>query len=110
MKYQALRPHFFSMVGGCRVLGVGGGGVMAGGWACGWGGGVVGSGWVGDVMGSGWGGGVHLIGKIIFVLRKNNMGASQGMSDAPHDAPIMGGIEGASDAPIMPPCYFLTIH
>ena len=27
-------------------------------------------GWVGDVMGSGWGGGVHLIGKVIFVLRK----------------------------------------
>ena len=27
MKYQALRPHFFSMVGGWRVLGVGGGGV-----------------------------------------------------------------------------------
>ena len=25
MKYQALRPHFFSMVGGRRVLGVGGG-------------------------------------------------------------------------------------
>ena len=36
----------------------------------GWGVGVVGSGWVGDVMGSGWGGGVHLIGKIIFVLGK----------------------------------------
>ena len=26
MKYQALRPHFFSVVGGWRVLGVGGGG------------------------------------------------------------------------------------
>ena len=27
MKYQALRPHFFSVVGGWRVLWVGGGGV-----------------------------------------------------------------------------------
>ena len=95
MKYQALRPHFFSMVGGWRVLGVGwwvgGGGVVASGvgwcmvvvvwgWVCGWilvgwvvrvgGGGVVGSGWVGDVMGSGWGDSVHLIGKIIFSLGK----------------------------------------
>ena len=37
MKYQALRPHFFFVVGGWRVLGVGG-------WVCsgGWGGGVVG--------------------------------------------------------------------
>ena len=27
MKYQALRPHFFSMAGGWRFLGVSGGGV-----------------------------------------------------------------------------------
>ena len=55
MKYQAVRPHFFSMVGGWRVLGVGGGGVVACGWVCGWwwvgwmGGGV------GGVGGEGWG-------------------------------------------------------
>ena len=103
MKYQALRPHFISVVGGWGVLGVGGGGVMAGGvggwvggfwwggWWDGWGSGVVGSGWVGDVMGSGWGGGVHFIGKIILFLEKNNMGGCQ--------MPL----------PMMPPCYFLTI-
>ena len=51
--------------------GVGGvGGEGWGWWVDGWSGGVVGSGWVCDVMGSRWGGGVHLIGKIIFVLRK----------------------------------------
>ena len=67
MKYQALRPHFCSMVGG----GVGGvGGEDWGWWVGGCGGGVVRSGWVDDVMGSVWGGEVHLIGKIIFVLRK----------------------------------------
>ena len=50
-KYQALRPHFFPVVGGWRVLGLGlvggvggvGGEVWGGGWV---GGGVVGSGWV----------------------------------------------------------------
>ena len=43
MKYQALRPHFFSIVGGWRVLGVGGswGGWMGG---CGVGHGVGGGG------------------------------------------------------------------
>ena len=51
-KYQALRPHLFSMVGGWRVLGVGGGGVSCGvggwvmvGWVMGW----VGGGGVGGV-------------------------------------------------------------
>ena len=73
--------------------GVGGGVGVVGGegwgwWVIGWGDGVVGSGWVGDMMGSGWGGGVHLIGKIIFVLRKNNMG-TLGVLDAPHDAPML---------------------
>ena len=58
MKYQALRPHPFSVVGGWRVLGVGGvvaGGV--GGYVCGVGG--VG-GWLGGfwwVGGEGGGGG-----------------------------------------------------
>ena len=105
MKYQALRSYFFSVVGGWRVLGVGGwvvvvvwmvgwvgvfwwggvGGEGWGWWVGRWGGGVVGSGWVGDVMGSGWGGGVHLIGKIILSLEKNNMGAS----DTPNDAPML---------------------
>ena len=32
---------------------------------------------------------MHLIGKKIFVLRKNNMGASQGVSDAPYNAPML---------------------
>ena len=50
MKYQALRPHLFSMVGGWRVLGVGGwvGGSGVGHGVGGWlgGGGVVhGVGW-----------------------------------------------------------------
>ena len=47
MKYQALRPHIFS-VGGWVGGSVGEVGVED------WGG-VVGSGWVGDVVGSGWG-------------------------------------------------------
>ena len=53
----------FGVVGGV-------GGKGRGWWVDGWDGGIVGSGWVGDVMGSGWGGSVHLIGKIIFVLKK----------------------------------------
>ena len=61
MKYQALRPHFFSVVGGWRVLGVGGwwqggscGGCVVVGWVMGWMGGV-GHG-VGGHMGHGMGG------------------------------------------------------
>ena len=51
MKYQALRPHFFSVVGVWRVFGVGGGGVGGGGvggcvcqwwWGGSWGGWVCG--------------------------------------------------------------------
>ena len=44
MKYQALRPHFFSMVGGWRVLGLGGwvGGGRVGHGVGGWDGGGVG--------------------------------------------------------------------
>ena len=85
MKYQALRPHFFSVGGwleGSRGgwMGLGGLGLLLGGWVSGgmgglvvmiggggvgakrewvggWGG-VVGSRLVGDVVGSGWGGGV----------------------------------------------------
>ena len=50
MKYQALRPQFFSMVGGWRVLGVGGWwwGGSWGGWGWWWGFGV--GGWVGGVV------------------------------------------------------------
>ena len=102
MKYQALRPNFFSMVGGWRVLGVG--------WVMGWvGGGGVGHGvvgwvgrwwweglWGGGGVGhgvGGWGGGVvgphdtpmlfldNLVKKLT-KLSKNNMGALWGMSDA----------------------------
>ena len=45
MKYQALRPHFFSVVGGWRVLGVDGGVVAdeVGQWV----GGCILLGWVG---------------------------------------------------------------
>ena len=53
MKYQALRPHFFSVVGGWRVLGVGGVGVGHG-WVCVW----VGGGRVGHGMGGGGVGGI----------------------------------------------------
>ena len=52
MKYQALRPHFFSM-GGVVGGGVGGGGVageVGGGWVDG----GVGGGMVGWVVGQGW--------------------------------------------------------
>ena len=52
MKYQALRTHFFSVVGGWRVLGVGGGGVVAS-WVGG--GGGMGGGVGGWVYFGGWG-------------------------------------------------------
>ena len=61
MKYQALRPHFFSVVGGWRVLGVGGWwwGGSWGGWVGGDGvGWYVVMGWVGLWVVGGWGGGV----------------------------------------------------
>ena len=41
-------------------------------------------------------------------LSKNNMGASQGMSDAPCDAPIMG-VSGGVGHPHDVPMLFLTV-
>ena len=79
MKYQALRPHFFSMVGGWRVLGVGG-------WHWGW--------WVGGVVML-W---VPMMPPMLVFdnlvknltkCQKNNMGASWGASDAPHNTPML---------------------
>ena len=61
MKYQALRPHFFSMVGWGGGVGGGGGGRMGGGvGVVGWRGlvGGVGGGWVGHSEGWRDGGGV----------------------------------------------------
>ena len=69
------------------------------------GGGWVG-GWDGGVVGSGWGGDVHLIGKIFFVLRKNNMGGITGGVRCPCDAPHHKGHWGASDAPHDAPMLF----
>ena len=97
MKYQALRPHFFSM--GWWWWGV----------VCWWGMHyhmlwVVDGGWVvSDAPHHGGGTWcppmlflflektMHLIGKIIFVLRKNNIGGipgASGVSDTPYDAPM----------------------
>ena len=51
MKYQALRPHFFSMGGWLKESG--GGFVQGGGWWVGGLGGVGVSGWCGGVLGVG---------------------------------------------------------
>ena len=69
------------------------------------GGGVVWSGWVHDVMVSGWGSIVHLIGRVIFFLKKDNIGDIGGLCDGPYHR----GHWGVSDGPMMPPWYFLTI-
>ena len=44
---------------------------------------------------------MHLIGKIIFVLGKNNMGASFRVLDTPHDAPITGSVGHPYDTPML---------
>ena len=127
MKYQALRPHFFSVVGGWRGLGVGGGGVGhgVGWWLAGDGVGGVG---VGEWVGGGVVGphdtphhGGHQMSSMLFFdnlveklnqIVKNNMGHHGGHQMPPVMSPIMGvsgGIMGASDTPVTPPCYFWAI-
>ena len=92
MKYQALRPHFSSMVGSCRVLGVGGwwwGGLwglwVVMGWVMGW----VGGWWMARSW-DGFGGGISGVG----------VGGWGGGVVGPHDNPHHGGVR------CLPCCFF----
>ena len=106
MKYQALRPHFFSVVGGWRVLGVDGWW-----WGGSWGGCVCDGGVGGCWLHGSWGGWVVVMGWVMGCLGGGCMG--HGVGGWWWCGSWAGGAGGLGVVvlwiPMTPPCYFLII-